>query len=36
MRIRSLGWAGVEIMALDEHVVVDPLNDAGASVCVAR
>lgn len=29
MRIRSLGWAGVEIEAQDEHVVVDPLNDAG-------
>ena len=30
MRIRSLGWAGVEITARDERLVVDPLDDAGA------
>jgi len=30
MRIRWLGWAGVEIEAHGERVVVDPLLDAGA------
>ena len=30
MRIRWLGWAGVEVEALGERVVVDPLADAGA------
>jgi L-ascorbate metabolism protein UlaG (beta-lactamase superfamily) len=30
MRIRWLGWAGVEIEAQGERVVVDPLQDAGA------
>jgi L-ascorbate metabolism protein UlaG (beta-lactamase superfamily) len=30
MRVRSLGWAGVEVEARGERVVVDPLNDAGA------
>ena len=30
MRIRWLGWAGVEIEAEGERVVVDPLEDAGA------
>jgi L-ascorbate metabolism protein UlaG (beta-lactamase superfamily) len=30
MRIRWLGWAGVEVEAEDEHVVIDPLKDAGA------
>jgi L-ascorbate metabolism protein UlaG (beta-lactamase superfamily) len=30
MRIRWLGWAGVEIEALGERVVVDPLQDAAA------
>jgi L-ascorbate metabolism protein UlaG (beta-lactamase superfamily) len=30
MRIRWLGWAGVEIEAQGERVVVDPLEDAGA------
>src|SRR5216684_370171 len=30
MQIRWLGWAGVEVEAEGEHVVVDPLADAGA------
>lgn len=30
MKIRWLGWAGVEIEAEGERVVVDPLEDAGA------
>ena len=30
MRIRLLGWAGVEIEAQGERVVVDPLQDAAA------
>ncbi len=30
MRIRWLGWAGVEIEAGGERVVIDPLQDAGA------
>src|SRR5688500_13559770 len=30
MRITWLGWAGVEIEAAGERVVVDPLADAGA------
>ena len=30
MRIRWLGWAGVEIEAEGARVVVDPLADAGA------
>ena len=30
MRIRWLGWAGVEVEAEGERVVVDPLEDAGA------
>jgi L-ascorbate metabolism protein UlaG (beta-lactamase superfamily) len=30
MRIRWLGWAGVEVEAEGERVVVDPLQDAGA------
>lgn len=30
MRIRWLGWAGVEIEAQDERVLVDPLQDATA------
>src|SRR5437588_4917273 len=30
MRIRWLGWAGVEIEAQGERVVVDPLQDAAA------
>ncbi|HET9103785.1 MAG TPA: MBL fold metallo-hydrolase [Solirubrobacteraceae bacterium] len=30
MRIRWLGWAGVELEARGERVVVDPLQDAGA------
>jgi L-ascorbate metabolism protein UlaG (beta-lactamase superfamily) len=30
MRIRWLGWAGVEIEAQGERVVVDPLQDPGA------
>jgi len=30
MRIRWLGWAGVEIEEQGEHVVVDPLQDAAA------
>lgn len=30
MRIRWLGWAGVEIEAEGETIVIDPLNDAGA------
>ena len=30
MRIRWLGWAGVELEAQGERVVVDPLQDAGA------
>lgn len=30
MRIRWLGWAGVEVEAEGERVVVDPLHDAGA------
>jgi L-ascorbate metabolism protein UlaG (beta-lactamase superfamily) len=30
MRIRSLGWAGVEIEAEGERVVIDPLEDASA------
>jgi L-ascorbate metabolism protein UlaG (beta-lactamase superfamily) len=30
MRIKWLGWAGVEIEAQGERVVVDPLQDAGA------
>jgi L-ascorbate metabolism protein UlaG (beta-lactamase superfamily) len=30
MRIQWLGWAGVEIEAQGERVVVDPLDDAGA------
>ena len=30
MRIRFLGWAGVEVEAQGEHLVVDPLEDAGA------
>ncbi|MFZ0040268.1 MAG: MBL fold metallo-hydrolase [Solirubrobacteraceae bacterium] len=30
MRIRWLGWAGVELEAQGERVVVDPLDDAGA------
>ena len=30
MRIRWLGWAGVELEAHGERVVVDPLRDAGA------
>src|SRR5947209_265239 len=30
MRIRWLGWAGVEVEAEGERVVVDPLKDAGA------
>lgn len=30
MRIRWLGWAGVEIEAEDERVVIDPLQDARA------
>ena len=30
MRIRWLGWAGVEIEAQDERVLVDPLQDAAA------
>jgi L-ascorbate metabolism protein UlaG (beta-lactamase superfamily) len=30
MKITSLGWAGVEVEAHGERVVVDPLNDAGA------
>jgi L-ascorbate metabolism protein UlaG (beta-lactamase superfamily) len=30
MRIRWLGWAGVELEARGERVVIDPLQDAGA------
>jgi L-ascorbate metabolism protein UlaG (beta-lactamase superfamily) len=30
MRIRWLGWAGVEVESAGERVVVDPLEDAGA------
>ena len=30
MRIRWLGWAGVEIEARGERVVIDPLEDAAA------
>ncbi len=30
MRVTWLGWAGVEVEAQGERVVVDPLNDAGA------
>ncbi len=30
MNIRWLGWAGVEIEEQGEHVVIDPLADAGA------
>jgi L-ascorbate metabolism protein UlaG (beta-lactamase superfamily) len=30
MRIRWLGWAGVEVEAEGERIVVDPLQDAGA------
>jgi L-ascorbate metabolism protein UlaG (beta-lactamase superfamily) len=30
MRIRWLGWAGLEIEAHGERVVIDPLDDAGA------
>src|SRR5437660_11476108 len=30
MRIRWLGWAGVEIEAQAERVVIDPLHDAAA------
>ena len=30
MRIRWLGWAGVEIEAQGERVVVDPLRDPAA------
>ncbi|HEY0516778.1 MAG TPA: MBL fold metallo-hydrolase [Solirubrobacteraceae bacterium] len=30
MRVRWLGWAGVEVQAEGESVVVDPLQDAGA------
>jgi L-ascorbate metabolism protein UlaG (beta-lactamase superfamily) len=30
MRVRWLGWAGVEIEAQDERVLVDPLQDAAA------
>lgn len=30
MNVRWLGWAGVEIEAAGERVVVDPLQDAGA------
>ncbi len=30
MRIRSLGWAGIEVEAEGERVVVDPLQDVGA------
>jgi L-ascorbate metabolism protein UlaG (beta-lactamase superfamily) len=30
VQIRYLGWAGVEISAQGEHVVVDPLQDAAA------
>ena len=30
MRIKWLGWAGVEIEAHDERVVIDPLADPGA------
>lgn len=30
MRVKWLGWAGVEIEAEGERVVVDPLQDAGA------
>lgn len=30
MRIRWLGWAGVEIEAQDERVVIDPLDDPAA------
>jgi L-ascorbate metabolism protein UlaG (beta-lactamase superfamily) len=30
MRVRWLGWAGVEVEAQGERVVVDPLEDAGA------
>ena len=30
MRIRWLGWAGVEIEAQGERVVIDPLQDAAA------
>lgn len=31
MRVRWLGWAGVEIEAAGESVVIDPLEDAGAT-----
>lgn len=30
MQIRWLGWAGVEVQADGEHIVVDPLHDARA------
>jgi L-ascorbate metabolism protein UlaG (beta-lactamase superfamily) len=30
MRIRWLGWAGVEVEEQDERVVVDPLDDPAA------
>lgn len=30
MRVRWLGWAGVEVEAAGERVVIDPLQDAGA------
>jgi L-ascorbate metabolism protein UlaG (beta-lactamase superfamily) len=30
MRIRWLGWAGVEVEAEGERIVIDPLDDAGA------
>ncbi|HWE13406.1 MAG TPA: hypothetical protein VG365_07845 [Solirubrobacteraceae bacterium] len=30
MRIRWLGWAGVELEAEGERMVIDPLQDAGA------
>jgi len=30
MRIRWLGWAGVEVEEQGEHVVIDPLRDPGA------
>ena len=30
MKIRWLGWAGVEIEQQGEHIVIDPLEDATA------
>jgi L-ascorbate metabolism protein UlaG (beta-lactamase superfamily) len=34
MRVRWLGWAGVEVEEQDEHVVIDPLGDPAAVFAV--